>query len=987
MIKYRAKLNGVELPLRFMSSLCVGLLAVTCFWSSPTVYAQIVRDGTIGPSGPQTLTGPNFRIDSTLGEISGSNLFHSFSEFNVQLGESATFFNSQPVSIDNILSRVTGNNPSTINGLLASEIPGANLYLLNPRGVIFGPNAALDIGASIGQPGSFFVSTADYLRLGTAGEVGAGIFSANPLVLDVLTSAPVTAFGFLGPPAAITFEGSRLPGDLSNPAIHPETGNPIPVPAGQTFAVIGGDITIGPDPATGTPASIVAPGGQIDIFSTRSAGELRYPDFTYAQNVNGETFTAKGTVRLTGNPGIPGTLDVTDYFLERAGAGGAIRIRGGQFEMDDASVIADTIADVPGATTGISVSMTGDVMLKNVSSLITENFGPAGSGAIEVSGRNVTVESGSSIQTASIEGDLGLGPLGSSGNITVTGSESITVTGTGPFDLRSTITTQASGTTGDSGTITLSAPTVNVKDFGLVKTFSISSGSAGGIRIVDNVAENIIVKDLNVLGGGAIEITSPGSGNTSPLIIDTANSVTVSGQFDLGNPSRIALLRNQFSTVQEVGLVSIKTGQFSVTNGAEVLVEGDLLSGVHLDIDANIGATVSNGGLIVVVNGSQTSGSLTMKAPSISVNNAEIRSRTFSDRDAGAMKLEATTGDISLENGSRIRVSTENGSGNGGPLSLMAPLGSIRLSGGSSAESSSVNFSSGNGGSITAQAGNLLSLSGSGTGLFTVTDATSTGNGGNITVTAGQSIAMNDGASISASSAGTGNAGHISIDAGNQLILQNSSITTQANQASGGIIDIRAVDLVRLVNSTISTSVLDGSGGGGDIFIDPNSVVLQNSQILAQAVHGAGGNITIFTPLFLADSSSLVSASSQFGLNGTVTIQSPTSNLSGSLGMLPSNPSQAQGLLTQRCAALANGQASSFVVAGRELLPADPGGWLNSPLAFAALGETLDAGDAVASAPAPIATHDTDTVSLRRLTPARFLIVNFADSEATGCHT
>ena len=132
-----------------------------------------------------------------------------------------------------------------------------------------------------------------------------------------------------------------------------------------------------------------------------------------------------------------------------------------------------------------------------------------------------------------------------------------------------------------------------------------------------------------------------------------------------------------------------------------------------------------------------------------------------------------------------------------------------------------------------------------------------------------------------------------------------------------------------------------------------------------------------------------MSASSQFGLNGTVTIQSPTSNLSGSLGPLTSNPSQAQSLLTQRCAALVNGQASSFVVAGREQLPADPGGWLSSPLAFTAPGENLDAGSAVAFVPATMAieAHETGTVSLRRLTPAGFLTANFAESEATGCRS
>ena len=267
---------------------------------------------------------------------------------------------------------------------------------------------------------------------------------------------------------------------------------------------------------------------------------------------------------------------------------------------------------------------------------------------------------------------------------------------------------------------------------------------------------------------------------------------------------------------------------------------------------------------------------------------------------------------------------------------------------------------------------------------------TSSGHGGTITITAGQSVTLNNGSSISASSTGAGNAGNISINAGQQLdIMRNSSVKTEAAQTSGGNIDIQAIDRVRLVNSSISTSVLGGGGSGGNITIDPDVVVLQNSQVIAQAVQGAGGNITITTPLFLADFTSFVSASSQFGLNGTVTIQSPTSNLSGSLGPLTSKPSQVQTLLTQRCAALANGQTSSFVVAGREQLPSDPGGWLTSSLAFTTLGESLDASNTVVSTPAimPITAHDTGIVSLRRLTPVGFLIANFADSAATACHS
>ena len=178
-------------------------------------------------------------------------------------------------------------------------------------------------------------------------------------------------------------------------------------------------------------------------------------------------------------------------------------------------------------------------------------------------------------------------------------------------------------------------------------------------------------------------------------------------------------------------------------------------------------------------------------------------------------------------------------------------------------------------------------------------------------------------------------AGNIAINAGPQFLSQNSSITTEANQASGGDIFIQATDSIRLVNSQLSTSVQGGPNtSGGNITLDPAVVTLQNSQVLAQAVQGAGGNINIIAGTFLADQSSVVSASSQFGLGGSVNIQSPLSSLSNTLATLPQQPLQVQHLMRQRCAAQSNGQLSSLVVVGRDSLPMEPGGWLMSPLMF-----------------------------------------------------
>src|SRR5262249_57816826 len=107
--------------------------------------------------------------------------------------------------------------------------------------------------------------------------------------------------------------------------------------------------------------------------------------------------------------------------------------------------------------------------------------------------------------------------------------------------------------------------------------------------------------------------------------------------------------------------------------------------------------------------------------------------------------------------------------------------------------------------------------------------------------------------------------------------------------------------------------------------------LLQNSQILANAVFGPGGNIFITTNLLQPDSTSVISASSQFGEDGTITVQSPISPASRII-FLSQRPLIATSLLTQRCAALAGGNFSSFTVAGRDSLPVQPNGCRSNPM-------------------------------------------------------
>jgi filamentous hemagglutinin family protein len=155
------------------------LLAV----SQGAVTSAITGDGTLGTTVTQSGTIHTITGGTRPGE--GPNLFHSFDRFSVGTGDTARF--DGPTGITNILSRVTGGQLSVIDGRLQSTIPGANLYLLNPSGVLFGPQARLEVG------GSFHVSTADFLRFADGAN-----FSAHLGQESVLTVALPTAFGFLG---------------------------------------------------------------------------------------------------------------------------------------------------------------------------------------------------------------------------------------------------------------------------------------------------------------------------------------------------------------------------------------------------------------------------------------------------------------------------------------------------------------------------------------------------------------------------------------------------------------------------------------------------------------------------------------------------------------------------------------------------------------------------------------------------------------------
>lgn len=1006
------------------------------------LYAQApITSSGLGTevSAPVDISEGKVQYDITGGTRPGGglNLFHSFSTFDVPSKNIANFLNG--VSLDhngallppglptaNILARVTGPNPSAIFGTIqTSGFDNANLFLMNPNGIVFGPNASLQVA------GSVTFTTANNLRLADN-----ALFNASPSTSTdaLLSAAPVAAFGFVESNAvALTIQGSTLKasrgqtlslvgGNQTFTTMDPDTNNPIFVSGGVTI----------------TDGKLSAQSGQINLVSVGGPGEVLMNNFEPIQSM------ALGTINLS-----QGTV-----IKVSGNTGGTVRIRGGNLVVDSSTIAADSI-NANGASMAIDIKVTENVSFSTVDrpALTARTTGIGSAGEIQISSgsMDVTATAQDSLIFSVIDTHTSSsGKAGSvgvrTGDLTVTGE----ILGGLPVFVDSGIIGNNGGHGGD---INVMARTFNAQDTVINSGNAVgfeqeipSTGQAGNIAIS---ADSLQLINVGVIADAFL---------TNPSIVQLRNLTAQSGNIVITSP-KIDLADSFITTfgLQRGGALAIKTDHFVASN-SPLSAQTGLLDGGGITIEGRVIELTDGSSVTSSTAGDGNAGPISISAKDhlalLRTNPTDRQTGIFSNSfgtrgnlgDSGAVTI--TTPRLDMTGGARINTSSAT-SGHGGNVTITAneirmsgesgdltpeplfSLGTIQPSGiftlsvggkcsgicgnagnisittdslsmGTGSQINSGTSNTGQGGTITITARDSMVMSGTistgqpgGIQSRTIGTTSDAGPSGNITLTAGQSVTIQDGASVSASSTGPGDAGNISVDAGQRLNVESSKITTEANQSKAGNINIQAIDQVRVVNGEISTSVRSGAGRGGDITIDPKTVILQDStKVFAQAVQGSGGNITITTPLYLKDATSRVNADSQFGLNGSVTIQSPTSNLSGTVGQLTAKTSPPQVLLQNRCIALAGGEQSTFILAGRDALPSEPGGWLSSPVAMEHwTGEVPE--EHVSrlmvqnrgwnrQPPLVMSKDETTVLSLRRLTPPGFLIRTFA-TDTTGC--
>ncbi|MEB3217999.1 MAG: filamentous hemagglutinin N-terminal domain-containing protein [Nostocales cyanobacterium 94392] len=842
------------------------------------VAAQIIPDNTLG-SEKSVVTPLNSqvqRIDG--GTIRGINLFHSFQDFNIREGNSVYFAN--PATINNIFTRVTGNNSSHLLGKLG-VLGDANLYFFNPHGIIFGQNASLDIR------GSFVASTTNSLIFPDHKKFSA----TNPEAAPLLSN-------YVAAPVGLQFEG--MSGTISN-AGNLQVGQDLTLAAGnldlQNQIHAGRDLTLQATDTVKIRDSkdnpfIATAGGSLQITS------LFLEDYWNKNRRDAESAEEGGKERLdifALNHPNSGLFSGGDMVLQsekqvggdaRFAAGGNFRIEkldgslGDLYSPYDPIIFAAgdvSLADYFGASLHILAG--GSVTLGNVDIL----FADSADNTINPDNNTLFNNSDRIASLADVS-------LSDGTELIIDGSRKPSL------DVRAGI---------DWSSFEGGVP-ANINTGFIIPNFNDTATSA-----------DINVGNINIFlpftDGGKVFLSNQYRPNSS-----LSGNITVNGDIDTTDFADGGAV-----TVDSRGGISLKgnidASSFSNSGkGGDItlLAEQDIAlnPGVNIFSQGAVGGTITfnSGGNIFLTSSfidnrsfNSTPKDITPQGGDINITANSLLLSEFSELNASTQGF-ANAGDVNVDISGRAKVDYSNifsrvnldGVGNAGNLNIT--VGSLEVTDGTNLQSRT--RGQGNAGDINIVARDEVKFAGIRDGFIPIATSEvsngAIGNAGdiNITVTNG-SVNIQDSAKLLTRTLGTGNAGNVNIDVSDSLKLDFADILTNVISQTGnqaGDINIKANSVEVLNGANLSTDTF-GKGNAGNIHITATDKVKFDgvssdgefrSSVFAGVAFGAegnGGNINIDTQLFEMSDRALVSISNNgIGNPGNISINAHTVSLNSS---------------------------------------------------------------------------------------------------------
>ena len=868
-------------------SLVVGLALVLAATLPLPAQAQITPDATLGDEAsrmtPETLVQGDLIDLIEGGAIRGGNLFHSFLEFNVDLGQRVYFAN--PVGIESILSRVTGGDPSSIFGTLGVD-GAAALFLINPNGILFGENASLDI------QGSFYATTAAAIPLGE------GVYSATaPEQSSLLTVDPSALFssylsdasgdienrGQLAAGENLTLAGNNLDlqgqvaagGDLALLGNAVQIRDTVAVPF---VGFAGGDLLVQGDEGVDIVAlshpdsGLYAYGDMVLRSANPVGGDAHYwsGGSFRVENLDaelGDLFSPiDPIIRALGDVEINGYFGTSLHIL----AGGSVNIGTAIITAPDPGAIGvdflqETITlsdgttrlDIDGSAqptldvrAGVAPEALGLIPLENPSGFnpatdiffneqlqptVPEILAAPSSADITVGDVVMAAPNGLVLLTNQYQPNANL----AGGNILVTGEGSrILVTG----DERGI---NARGQGGQGGAVYLDARNDVSIDNSLIATSG--AGTVGDIVI--NAGDTVRFERQDRRAGAVSALVTGTTGTAGDIRIRATHVELINGA---------ALAVTTFGN-GDAGNVVIEARDRVIFDGSDAqsaVVGGATGAGGNIEITANSLEVTNGGQLLASTLGNGNAGNVVIVAQDRVVfdgttADGQFPSAAFSRVEEGAEgaggSVDITTNSLTVMNGAQLDTSTFS-TGNAGNVVITArdrvvfyngnafstvdtratgAAGNIEITANSldvinGAQLVASTLGIGDAGNVVIEASDRVVFDGNNSAAFSSVDIGATGAAGNVEITA-NSLDVTNGAQLSASTAGNGDAGNVVITASDRVVFDGNN------------------------SAAISKVEADATGAAGNIEITANSLEVTNRAQLVASNFGTGnaGNVMI----------------------------------------------------------------------------------------------------------------------------------------------